>query len=200
MKPAALAAAAFAAAAITVTSAVLPASPASAVVLDKENFIDHVDSGPYDCVTDDGTVVHAADVGEVHVVITVTQRGNHVDAYFTESDHGTVTTTNLDTGRTLTATFANNFHDLSIIDNGDGTATIINKGAGGFKLRDDTGKIVKKDPGTVWSQFTVDMNGTPDDPFDDIFIEASFSIVKPSTGNSDFFGQNFCDDLLAFTS
>jgi len=136
----------------------------------------------------------------VNVTITVTQRGSSPFPYFTESNHGSVTATNLDTGRTLTNKFANNFHDLKITDNGDGTITIIQKAAGGSRWIDDTGKTVLKDPGGVWFAFDIDYNGTPGDTDDDIEVPDSFRIVKPSTGNSDFSDRNFCDDLLAFTS
>jgi hypothetical protein len=189
-------------ASVALAGAALAAGPAHAAAV-HENFTDTFTGDPYDCVASDGTVVHAQDSGTVHVILTVTQRGSgsqHPEPYFTESDHGTVVTTNLDTGRTLTQVFANNFHDLKIIDHGDGTITITQKGSGGTRFYDDTGKVVLRDPGTVRFAVDLDTNGTPGDPSDDIEIPGTFHIVKPSTGNSDFSDRNFCDDLLTYTS
>jgi hypothetical protein len=178
----------------------LTATPAAQAQATHEKFTDTFVDDPYECVTPDGTVVNAQDSGTVRVNITITQRGSSPFPYFTESDHGTVVTTNLDTGRTLTQIFTNNFHDLKITDNGDGTITILNKGAGGTRWYDDEGNLVRRDPGGVWVAFDLDYNGTPGDPDDDVFIEGSFRIVKPSTGNSDFSDSDFCEDLLTFTS
>jgi hypothetical protein len=184
-------------AALVLAGAALVSTPSAQAAASHERFTDTFVSDPYDC---DGTP--AQDAGTVHVVVTETQRGTakHPFPYFTESDHGTVVTTNLETGRTFTQVFANNFHDLKITDNGDGTIHIVSKGAGGTRFYDDTGALVLKDPGTVWFAFDVNYNGTPGDPTDDTEVEGSFHIVKPSTGNSDFSNRNFCDDLRTFTS
>ena len=47
-------------------------------------------------------------------------RGSSPFPYFVESLHGTVVTTNLDTGGTLTQVIRNNTRDQTITDNGDG--------------------------------------------------------------------------------
>jgi hypothetical protein len=182
-------------AALTLAAAALVSAPSAHAAASHEKFTDTFVGDPYDC---EGTP--AQDSGTVHVVLTVTQRGSSAFPYFTESDHGTVTTTNLETGRTLTQVFANNFHDLKITDNGDGTIHIVSKGAGGTRFYDDTGALVLKDPGGVWFAVDVDYNGTPGDTSDDVEVEGSFQIVKPSTGHSDFSNRDFCDDLRTFTS
>lgn len=193
-----LTASAMAAATLTATG---PGAVAKPII--KERFTDTFTSDPYDCVTADGTVVHAQDAGSVHVILMANLRGTskqHPFPYFRESDHGTVVTTNLDTGGTYTQVFANNFTDHKITDNGDGTITIVVQGAGSSRYYDQFGNFVLKDPGMVRFSFDVDYNGTPANPDDDEFVEGSFQIVKPSTGHSDFSDRDFCQDLLTFTS
>jgi hypothetical protein len=177
--------------------------PAVAKPIIKEHFTDNFTSKPYDCVTADGTVVHAQDAGSVQVILMANLRGTgrqHPFPYFRESDHGTVVTTNLDTGGTLTQVFTGNFTDHKIIDNGDGTITIVSQGAGSARYYDQFGNFVLKDPGMVRFSIDVDYNGTPADPDDDVSVPGSFQIVKPSTGHSDFSDRDFCQDLLTFTS
>ncbi len=107
-------------------------------------------------------------------------------------------TTNLDTGGTYTNKFTVSSLDQKITDNGDGTATIVVFQAGGSRFYDSDGRLVLKDPGAFSFSFDVDYNGTPTDPFDDVEVPDSFQVLKPSTGNSDFSDQNFCDDLRQF--
>ncbi|HEX5086319.1 MAG TPA: hypothetical protein VFV89_00820 [Nocardioides sp.] len=178
-----LAAAAVAAATVIVGS---PSPSAHAAFVGKDNFTDTGVSEVYDC---DGT--RAQDAFDVHVIVSVVER--HGLFYVTESNHGTVVTTNLSTGRTFTQVFANNFHDKQITDHGDGIITVVQQGAGGTRYYDDTGKLVLKDPGSV--RFAFDFDTITGEEVPD-----SFHIVKPSTGNSDFSDRNFCDDLRTFTS
>jgi hypothetical protein len=166
---------------------VAPLTPAAhAAVVEKDNFTDTGTSEVYDC---EGTP--AQDTFDVHVIVTVVER--HGLFYVTESDHGTVVTNNLDNGGTFTQVFANNFHDKRITDNGDGTITVLQQGAGGTRYYDTDGNFVLKDPGSVRFEFTFDTTTGEEVP-------GSFHIVKPSTGNSDFSGRDFCDDLRTFTS
>ena len=85
-------------------------------------------------------------------------------------------------------------------DNGDGTITVTDYGAGGSRFYDQFGKLVLKDPGSIRFAFDIDYNGTPGDPSDDVEVPDSFRIVRPSTGHSDFSGRDFCADLAEFTS
>ncbi|MFC7495981.1 MULTISPECIES: hypothetical protein [unclassified Nocardioides] len=182
-------------------------SPAQAQVVDSGHFVDEFEGQVPDDVylcqfTDDpadGGVL-AVDSGRVRVNFMLNQRGSGSFPYYRETVHGTVVTTNIETGGTFTQVFSNNFHDHVITDNGDGTITITVYAAGGTRFYDQNGKFVLKDPGAVRYAFDVDYNDTPGDPSDDTEVEDSFRIVRSSTGNSDFSDRNFCEDLLTFTS
>jgi hypothetical protein len=128
------------------------------------------------------------------------QRGSSAFPYYRESVHGTVVTTNLDTGGTYTNVFTSNSRDHVITDNGDGTITITGISSGGSRFYDSDGKLVLKDPGQVRFAVDIDYNGTPGDPSDDVEVPGSFRIVRSSTGNSDLSNRDFCADLVAFTS
>jgi len=175
--------------------AVVAGTPASAQPIDKGHFHDVFTSDVYDC---DG--IAAQDSGDVSGNFVFNQRGSSPFPYFRESVHGTVVTTNLQTGGTFTNVFSSNTRDHTIVDNGDGTITITDFASGGSRFYDTNGKLVLHDPGQVRFAFDVDYNGTPGDPDDDIEIPDSFRIVRPSTGNSDFSGRDFCADLAEFTS
>jgi len=175
------------AATIIAGSPVAPLTPAAhAAQVFKDNFTDSGVSDPYDC---DG--IPAQDAFDVHVIVSGNERGGQL--YVTESDHGTQTTTNLDTGRTLTQIFANNFHDKQITGDPNGIITVLQQGAGGTRFYDDSGKLVLKDPGSVRFAFDFDTNTGEQVP-------GSFHIVKPSTGHSDLSGLSFCDLLRTYTS
>jgi hypothetical protein len=96
--------------------------------------------------------------------------------------------------------FTANTKDQTIVDNGDGTITIIDFAAGGSRYYDSAGKLVLKDPGEVRFAFDIDYNGTPANPDDDQDVPDSFRIVRDSTGLNDTQGRDFCADLLEFTS
>jgi hypothetical protein len=111
-----------------------------------------------------------------------------------------VSTTNLDTGGTFTNVFDSSTQDHRITDNGDGTITITEYGAGGSRYYDQYGKLVLKDPGSLRWAFDIDYNGTPGNPDDDIDVPDSFRIIRSSTGNSDLSTRDFCADLVQFTT
>ena len=110
-----------------------------------------------------------------------------------------MTTTNLATGGTYTQVFGVNTQDHTITDNGDGTITITVHANGGSRFYDQFGKLVLKDPGTIWIAFDLDYHGTPSNPDDDTEVPGSSRVVRPSTGNSDLSGRDFCADLAEFT-
>ena len=170
-------------------------APADARVLERITFHDVSSSDPYDC---EGTM--AVDAVDVKGVITGVLRGSDPFPYYLQHFAGRVVTTNLDTGRTYTQVFANNFHDHTVTDNGDGTVTIVSIGSGGTRYYDQDGRFVLKDPGSVWTSVVLDTHGTPGDPYDDTEVPGSFQIVRPSTGNSDFSQRSFCDDLRTYTT
>jgi hypothetical protein len=110
-----------------------------------------------------------------------------------------VVTTNLETGGTFTNVFTSNSRDQTIVDNGDGTITITVFSSGGSRFYDAGGRLVLRDPGQTRYAFDIDYNGTPGNPDDDVDVPDSFRVVRPSTGNSDFSGRDFCEDLATFT-
>ena len=185
---------AFLIAGLAVAGTVAAGAPAGAQPIDKGHFHDVFTSDVYDC---DG--ITAQDSGDVSGNFVFNQRGSSPFPYYRESVHGTVVTTNLDTGGTYTNVFTANSRDHVITDNGDGTITITDFASGGSRFYDANGKLVLKDPGQVRVAFDIDYNGTPGDPDDDIEVPDSFRIVRPSTGNSDFSGRDFCADLAEFT-
>lgn len=180
---------------LAIAGTVLAGTNATAKPIDKGHFHDVFTGDVYDC---DGT--RAQDSGDVSGNFLFNQRGSSPFPYYRESLHGTVMTTNLETGGTFTNIFTANSKDQVITDNGDGTITITVFASGGSRFYDADGKLVLKDPGEVRFAFDVDYNGTPGDPSDDVEIPDSFRVVRSSTGNSDFSDRDFCADLVEFTS
>ena len=176
-------------------ASLVASTPANAQPIDKGHFHDVSTSDPYDC---DGTL--AQDSVDVSGNFVFNQRGSSPFPYYRESVHGTVVTTNLDTGGTYTNVFTANTRDHTIVDNGDGTITITSIGTGGSRFYDADGNFVLKDPGQTRTAVDIDYNGTPGDPNDDVEVPGSFRVVRSSTGNSDFSDRNFCADLKEFTS
>lgn len=180
---------------LAVASVLVTSTPATAAPVERGRFHDVFTSDVYDC---DGTP--AQDTVDVSGSFLLNQRGSSAFPYFQESVRGTFVTTNLDTGGTFTQVFTAHFKDQSIVDNGDGTITITVSGAGGSRFYDAAGTLVLKDPGSIRFAFDIDYGGTPSDPTDDQDVPDSFRILRPSTGNSDFSGRDFCTDLRTFTS
>ena len=180
---------------LAIPATVLVSTPATAKPIDKGHFHDVFTSEVYDC---DGTP--AQDSGDVSGNFLFNQRGSSPFPYYRESVHGTVVTTNLETGGTYTQIFTANSRDHTIVDNGDGTITITFFASGGARYYDTDGNFVLKDPGQGRFAVDIDYNGTPGDPSDDVEIPDSFRVVRPSTGNSDFSDRDFCEDLVEFTS
>ncbi|HEX6359071.1 hypothetical protein [Actinophytocola sp.] len=123
-------------------------------------------------------------------------RGPNGLLYFVQNFHGTVTTTNLANGLSITEFFHNVVKDLKVTDNGDGTLTIIILAAGAFKVSGPDGTLLFNDPGQVRFELVLDHGGTPTDPSDD--VELSFSVVRESTGRNDLEGIEFCDVVQQF--
>lgn len=176
-------------------AALVPGASATAVPLDKGHFTDVFTSDVFDC---DGTL--AQDSGEVRVNFLFNQRGSSAFPYYRESVHGTVSTTNLNTGGTYTQKFAGSSKDQTIVDNGDGTITITVYSTGGSRWYDQNGTLVLRDPGNIRFAFDVDYNGTPGNPEDDVEVPDSFRIIRDSTGLNETWGRDFCEDLVLFTT
>jgi hypothetical protein len=159
---------------LAIAGAVFANTPASAQPIDKGHFHDVFTSDVYDC---EGTP--AQDSGDVSGNFVFNQRGSSAFPYYRESVHGTIVTTNLDTG---------------------GTITITTFASRGSRFYDTNGKLVLKDPGQTRFAVDIDYNGTPGDPSDDVEVPDSFRVVRSSTGNSDLSNRDFCADLVEFTS
>jgi hypothetical protein len=180
---------------LAVAGTVLAGTSATAQPIDKGHFHD---SGTSDVYTDCG--FPAQDSFDVSGNFVFNQRGSSPFPYYRESVHGTVVTTNLESHGTYTNVFTANSKDQTIVDNGDGTITITVFAAGGSRFYDKDGNFVLKDPGGIRFAFDIDYNGTPGNPDDDVDVDGSFHLVRPSTGNSDFSDRDFCADLLEFTT
>jgi hypothetical protein len=124
-----------------------------------------------------------------------TFRGSDSIPHFRNTFHERITYTEPN-GTTVTLNSNSVFKDLRIVDNGNGTFTITVAGAGGFRLSGPAGTV--RDPGRIVFEFRVRTNGTPQNPFDDRFIEGSFRVVTPSTGLNES-GESLCADYLAVT-
>src|SRR3954471_18281080 len=129
---------------LLIAGTVLASAPATAKPIDKGHFHDVFTGQVYDC---DG--IPAQDSGDVSGNFVFNQRGSSPFPYYRESVHGTVVTTNLETGGTFTNVFTSNGRDHSIVDNGDGTITITTFASGGSRFYDANGEFVFRDPGQV---------------------------------------------------
>jgi hypothetical protein len=168
--------------------------PATAAPLDQGHFHD-VFTDSFDC---EGTPVQFT--SDVSGNFLFNQRGSSPFPYYRESVHGTTVYTNLNTGGTFTQIFTVSSRDHTIVDNGDGTITITTFQSGGARYYEQNGRLVLKDPGQFRSAVDLNYNGTPGNPDDDQEVAGSFRIVRPSTGRNDTQGQDFCADLVQFTS
>jgi hypothetical protein len=127
----------------------------------------------------------------------VRAQGSEGLVYFQENVHGTVSITNLATGKAFTnvATFVSK--DLKVTDNGDGTLTIVSVLNGNFKTYAPDGSLLYRDTGQEKDVTLIDDGGTPTDPNDDEVI--SSERVK-DTGWVFAEGRDFCTDFRTLTS
>ena len=128
------------------------------------------------------------------------QRGSSPFPYYRESVHGTVVTTNLDTGGTYTNVFTANSRDHTIVDNGDGTITITVFASGGSRFMTPTASSCSRTPARPGSPSTSTTTALPVTPATTSRSPTSFRVVRGSTGNSDLSDRDFCADLQEFTS
>jgi hypothetical protein len=185
--------AAVAACGLALVGGLVVSAPAAAQPVEKGRFHD-VFTEFFDC---DGTPTRVD--GDVSGNFNGVRHGSGL-VFFRDSVRGTLVYTNLNTLGTFTEIFRVNNRDAQVIDNGDGTLTIVVHATGSSRFYDTDGNFVLADPGQVRFQFMVDHGGTPDDPFDDVEIEGTFEIVRESTGRNDTQGRDFCEDLVTFTS
>jgi hypothetical protein len=135
---------------------------------------------------------------ELDVNFLLTMHGDGF-AHDHQTIHDTTTFTNVATGKSLTQIDNSIQKDLKVTDNGDGTLTILVLNSGSTKVYGPDGRLLFNDPGQTRAEILIDDAGTPDDPFDDEFIDF-LGVVKGSTGRNDLQGRDFCDDLHQFTA
>ena len=107
--------------------------------------------------------------------------------------------TNLDNRGTFTEVFTVHSMDLKVVDNGDGTLTITSLQTGWLPALRHQRQARPQRPRPDPDRGPDRDNGTPDDPFDDEFLE-DHGLVKGSTGRNDTQGRNFCEDLRQFSA
>lgn len=130
--------------------------------------------------------------------IRIVRQGKNGLPHFTMTYRGSVLLTNNDTGRSLRLERAGVERDLKVVDNGNGTLTIIVLATGTDRVYDNDGRLVFTNNGQIRFELLIDQNGTPDDYSDD---EAEFiGITRPSNGTNGGDGRDFCADMDQFTS
>jgi len=125
--------------------------------------------------------------GLVEGRLLATPRGPDGLIYFMEQVHTSRVLTNLSNGTSISDNLQGMSKDLDVVDNGDGTLTILVLATGNHVVYGADGNPIARDPGQVRLEILIDHNGTPTDPFDD--VELVRARVKGSTGRSD----DFCD-------
>jgi len=116
---------------------------------------------------------------------TIRARGQEGLIYFLEHIIVETTFTNPDTDARFTAVEHSLSKDLHVIDNGDGTLTVVVLATGNYTMYGSDGKAIGRNPGQFRFELLVDHGGTPNDPEDD--VELDFQVLKESTGRSDDF-------------
>lgn len=183
-----------AAAGLTVVGLVSSIAPAAAEPIEHGAHQHEVSSSVEEGFCGDLTA--RIDVDQYRSFLVKTQ-GSERLVYFQENIHGTVSITNLATGKAFTnvATFVSK--DLKVTDNGDGTLTIVAVVNGNFKTYAPDGSLLYRDTGQENDVALIDDGGTPTDPNDD--EEISSERVK-DTGWVFAEGRDFCTDFHTLTS
>ena len=157
---------------------------ASAATLDHGNFHDEFSDRVSNFCGSRGLTVQIDAVVDGKFLINAREQDDLV--YFQEHVRVSVTYTNVKNGKFVTSDEASVNKDLKVIDNGDGTLTIIVLATGNFTVFDANGTAIARNPGQVRFELLVDHAGTPSDPSDDVLI-ADLGVIKGSTGRSDDF-------------
>ena len=178
---------------LTALALVSAIAPAAAEPLEHGHFHD-VDSFVIEEFCGDLTV--RVDVDSQGSLLVRTQ-GPEGLVYGQENVHGTVSITNLATGKSFTNVVTFVSKDLKVTDNGDGTLTITSVVNGRFKTYGPDGSLLFRDTGQQRTVTLVDHGGTPTDPSDDEIIDSE--IVK-DTGWVFAEGRDFCTDFRTLTS
>ena len=134
------------------------------------------------CGLEDLTLHEFVTDGKVRAV----QRGSNGFEYVVDHLKETEVITNLANGNVITFAFTGTWKDpLKVIDNGDGTLTILALLTGTQALYGAHGKALVRSSGQNMFEVLLDHGGTPKDPSDDELI-ADLGSVKRTGRNDDF--------------
>jgi hypothetical protein len=189
--------AAAAVAVIAALAVVALAGPAGAgPPLEKENFHDESTE-----VEENFCDVEGLDV-EIHEVIdgtfTFNTTGSNDVPHLVGTSHGTVSFTNLTTGKSYTNVFDGVDKTLEITLNDDGeTVTVVELITGGSRWYGPDRKVLFHEDGQFRLELLIDFGGTPFDLSDDVVLDEQ--LIFGSTGTNDTEGRDFCEDFLAIT-
>ena len=156
-------------------------APASAKVVERGSFQDE-----FSFVDDDfcgaGIAVQVEGVADVRYQVNT--RGPDSEAYYLEHVRLRTVLTDLAAGQTATDIQPNVLtKDLSVIDNGNGTLTIVYFGTGGARVYGDDGRLIASNSGQVRFRIVVDAETSE---------ELSRELIFGSTGTND----DFCEAVL----
>ena len=179
---------------LVVSGLVVSVGPAAAAPIEHEHF-SRVGSEVVDPFCGDLRVRIDTDL---RGLILISAQGPDGLSYFLQSLHGTISYTNLATGKSLTT--VHNFinKDLDVTDNGDGTLTVLGMSSGVLKSYGPDGSLLFVDSGQTRIELLIDHGGTPTDPADDVILDET--VVRPSNGRNDTEGRDFCTDLHLITA
>ncbi len=121
--------------------------------------------------------------------------GNDGFPHYTATWRGEATWTNLATGRAYTFKWSVVDHDGSVVDNGDGTLTVLTQNAGTESVYGPDGQRLHHVAGLQRAVLLIDHGGTPTDPSDDSVI--SFDIL--SSHGRPVPDNDFCAEFRTLT-
>ena len=136
-------------------------------------------------------------VGDFSGIIATRQVGREDLPHYTASSHGTETTTNLATGLSVTLIENGTSKDIRVVDNGDGTLTVLAAFNGRDVLIGPDGERLGHAAGSTRSEILLDHGGTPTDPSDDELIDEH---VVSRNGLRKSPGADFCAVLRDVTT
>jgi hypothetical protein len=162
--------------------------------LEKENFHDESIEVEENFCDVEGLSVEIHEVIDGTFVFNTT--GTNDVPHLVTTVHGTVSFTNLTTGKSYTNVFDIVDKTLEITDNGDGTVTVVELITGGGRWYGPDGKVFDDD-GQIRLELLIDFGGTPYDFEDDVILDEQ--LIFGSTGTNEVEGRDFCEDFLAIT-
>lgn len=183
---------------LTLALATMTASPASARIVEHlhdsgtETHIEQEAHGEDFCPDIPFPVLFSGEFSE-HLMVRTLGQGEL--EYFSQNFRSQDTYTNVESGRSITILVVSRNGDHKVIDNGDGTLTILISSTGRTRLIGPDGETVFQETGQFKARLVIDANGTPGDPSDD--VELSFEVLS-DTGHNGSEGHDFCEDLATF--